>query len=57
MIRSIASQQVKLGFVLEEKVTAHSIPKSDNRVEFRLSFSDKLLRTSLIWVWKLMKPF
>ena len=33
-IRSIASQQVKLGLVLEEKVTVPSIPKSDNRVEF-----------------------
>ena len=33
-IRSIASQQGKLGLVLEEKVTAPSIPKFDNRLEF-----------------------
>ena len=36
--RSIASRQVKLGLVLEENVTAPSIPKSDNRVEFGLGF-------------------
>ena len=39
-IRSIANQQVKLGLVLEEKVTTSSIPKSDNQVEFGLVFSD-----------------
>ena len=33
-IRSIASQQVKLGLLLKEKKTAPFIPKSDNRVEF-----------------------
>ena len=33
-IRSIASQQVKLVFLLEEKATAPSIPKSDNPVKF-----------------------
>ena len=48
--RSIANQQVKLGLVLEENVTASSIPKSDNRVEFGLAFSDELLRTSLMVV-------
>ena len=31
-IRSAANQQTKLGFVLGEKVTAPSVPKSDNRV-------------------------
>ena len=30
--------------------------KSENRVEFGLGFSDKLLRTSLVVVWELMKP-
>ena len=54
-IRSIASQQVKLGLVLEEKATAPSIPKSDNRVELGLGFSDELLKTSLMMVWELMK--
>ena len=54
-IRSIASQQIKLGIVLEENVTALSIPKSDNRMEFGLGFSDELLRTSLMVVWKLIK--
>ena len=54
-IRSIASQQLKVGFVLEGKVTATSIPKSDNRVEFGLGFSDELLRTSLMVVCELMK--
>ena len=33
-IRSAANQQTKLGLVLEEKVTAPSVLKSDNRVEF-----------------------
>ena len=50
-IRSAANQQTKLVIVLEEKVTAPSVPKSDNRVEFGLGFSDELLRTSLMVVW------
>ena len=29
-IRSAANQQTKLGLILEEKVTAPSVPKSDN---------------------------
>ena len=55
-IRSAASKQTKLGLVLEEKVTALSVPKSDNRVEIALGFSDELLRTSLMVVWELVKP-
>ena len=55
-IRSAANQQAKLGLVLEEKVTAPSVPESDKRVEFGLGFSDKLLRTSLMVVWELMRP-
>ena len=55
-IRSAANQQTKLGLVSEEKVTAPSVPKSDNRVEFGLGFSDELLRTSPRVVWELMKP-
>ena len=47
-IRSAANQQTKLGLVLEEKVTATSVPRSDNQVEFELGFSDELLRTSLM---------
>ena len=54
--RSAANQQAKLVLVLEENVTAPSLPKSDNRVEFGLGFSDELLRTSLMVVWELMKP-
>ena len=56
MIGSAPNQQTKLGLVLEEKVTAPSVPKPDNRVEFGFEFSDELLRTSLIVVWELMKP-
>ena len=37
-------------------MTAPSVPKSDNRVEFGLGFSGDLLRTSLMVVWELMKP-
>ena len=37
-------------------MTAPSLLKSDNRVEFGLGFSDELLRTSLMVVWELMKP-
>ena len=55
-IRSAANQQTKLGLLLEEKVIAPSVPKSDNRVEFGLGFSDGLPRTSLMVVWELMKP-
>ena len=45
-----------MGLVLEEEVTAPSLPKSDNRVEFGLGFSDELLRTSLMVMCELMKP-
>ena len=48
-IRSAASQQTKLGLVLEEKVIAPSMPKSDNRVEFGLGFSDELLKQVGWW--------
>ena len=54
-IRVIANAQVKLGLVLEEKVTAPFIPQSENRVQFGLGFSDELLRTRLMLVWELMK--
>ena len=55
-IKSAINPQTKLGLVLEEKVTAPSVPKSDKRVEFGLGFSDELLRTSLMVVWELMRP-
>ena len=55
-IRSATNQQTKLGLVLEEKVVAPSVPKSDNQVEVGLGFSYELLRTSLMAVWELMKP-
>ena len=56
-IRSAATLQAKLRIVMEEKVTAPLVAKSDNRVEFGLGFSDELLRTtSLMVVWELMKP-
>ena len=54
-IRSATNQQTKLGLVLAGKVTAPSVPKSDNRVEFGLGFSGELLRTNLMVVWELMK--
>ena len=37
-------------------MTASSVRKSDNRVEFGLGFSDELLRKNLMVVWELMKP-
>ena len=55
-IKSATNPQTKLGLVLEEKVTAPSVPKSAKRVEFGLAFSDELLRTSLMVVWELMRP-
>ena len=55
-IKGATNPQTKLGLILEEKVTAPSVPKSDKRVEFGLGFSDKLLGTSLMVVWELMKP-
>ena len=55
-IRSATNKQTKLGLVLEERVTAPSVPKSDNRVEFGLGYSNDLLRTRLTVVWQLMKP-
>ena len=55
-IKSANNSQTKLGLVLEEDVTAPSVPKSDKRVEFGLGFADELLRTSLMVVWELMRP-
>ena len=55
-IKSANNPQTKLGLVLEEEVTAPSVPKSDKRVEFGLGFSDELLRTSVMVVWELMRP-
>ena len=55
-IKSATNPQNKLGLILEEEVTAPSVPKSDKRVEFGLGFSDELLRTSLMVVWELMRP-
>ena len=55
-IRSATNPQMKLGLVLEEEVTAPSVPKSNKRAEFGLGFSDELLRTSLMAVWELMRP-
>ena len=55
-IKSVNNTQAELGLVLEEEVTAPSVPKSDRRVEFGLGFSDELLRTSLMTVWELMRP-
>ena len=55
-IKNATNPQTKLGLVLEEKVTATSVPKSDKRVEFGLGLSDELLRTSLMVVWELMRP-
>ena len=54
-IKSVNNPQAKLGLVLEEEVTAPSVPKSDKRVEFGLGFLDELL-TSLMTVWELMRP-
>ena len=56
MIKNANNSQTKLGLVLEEEVTAPSVPKSDKRVEFVLGFSDELLRTSVMVVWELMRP-
>ena len=55
-ISSAAKQQAKLGLALEENVTAPSVPKSDNRVEFGLGFSGEFLRMSPMALWELMKP-
>ena len=55
-IKKATNPQINLGLVLEEEVTAPSVPKSDKRVEFGLGFSDELLRTSLMVVWELMRP-
>ena len=55
-IRNAANQQTRLGLVLEEKVTASSVPESDKRVEFGLGFSDELLKMSLMVVCELKRP-
>ena len=55
-IKSAANPQTKLALVLEEEVTAPSVQKSNQRVEFGLGFSDELLRTRMMVVWELMRP-
>ena len=55
-IMSAINPQIRLELVLEEEVTAPSVPKSDKRVEFGLGFSDELLRTSLMVLRELMRP-
>ena len=55
-IKNANNPQIIFGLVLEEEVTAPSVPNSDKRVEFALGFSDELLRTSLMAVWELMRP-
>ena len=55
-IKRAANPQTKLGLILSEKVAAPSVPESDKRVEFGLVFLDELLRTSLMVVWKLIRP-
>ena len=55
MRRNIASQQVKLRPVLEEKLTALPIPKYDTTMKIALGFWDELLSASLIIMWELMK--
>ena len=52
-IRSIVSQQVKLGLVLEEKVNAPSIPKSET--EWSLD-CDSQMGTILMIVWEFLIP-
>ena len=37
-------------------MTAPSIPKSDNRLEFELGCSDELLGTNMMVEWESMKP-
>ena len=53
---SVPALNTCVKIVLEEKVTAPSVPESDKRVEFGLGFSDELLRMSLMVVWELMRP-
>ena len=55
-IKSAINPQTEIGLVLDEEVTAPSVPKSDKRVEFGLGFSNELLRTSVMLVWELMRP-
>ena len=54
-IKSAVNQQAKLGLVMGETMTSPSVPKSDNRVEFGLGFSDELLSICLMMAWELMK--
>ena len=55
-IKSANNPQTNMRLVLEEEMTAHSVPKYDKRVEFGLGFSDELMRTSLMVVRELMRP-
>ena len=52
----ITSEQLQLGLVLEERVVEPSVPKLEGQVSFECGSWDGRLKTSLVTMWKLMKP-
>ena len=49
-------EQPKLGIVLEERVVEPSVPELKGQVSFDCGSRDGPLKTSLVTMWKLMKP-
>ena len=52
----ITSEQLQLGKFLEERVVEPSVPKLEGQVSVECGSWDCTLKTSLVTMWKLMKP-
>ena len=47
----------RLGIVLEERVVEPSVPELKGQVSFDCGFWEGPLKTSLVTMWELMKPY
>ena len=50
-------EQPKLGIILEEQMVEPSVPELKGQVSFDCDSWDGLLKTSLVTMWELMKPY
>ena len=53
---TIASEQLQLGVILEERVIESSVPQPEGQESFECGSWDGPLKTSLVTMWELMKP-
>ena len=55
-LEMITSEQLQLVVVLEERFVEPSVPKLEEQVSYECGSWDGPLKTSLVTMWKLMKP-